>query len=203
MKGNVYSARLDDVGNFYGQLGTGMSEDTKDPKIRPHGELVEVAAELVAKTFMKTGDVPDPLIMKVEAMIPDPVVTSIVSDPKLMKLEPVPVKNKILDIAAGSNHSLLICRKGKLWGFGRNEFLQLGMTEKAWKLEENRVVAKPVEISLPVSKVDWKPRAAKIAAGQNHSVINIENLDEDGNLVSSQIWAFGNGLLGQVGHGKV
>ena len=46
---------------------------------------------------------------------------------------------KIVDISVGSSHTLALSSRGEVWGWGRNNFGQLGMEGTEW-LEEPRVI---------------------------------------------------------------
>ena len=46
---------------------------------------------------------------------------------------------KIVDISAGSSHTLALSNRGEVWGWGRNNFGQLGLEGSEW-LDEPRVI---------------------------------------------------------------
>ena len=46
---------------------------------------------------------------------------------------------KIVDISAGSSHTLALSNRGEVWGWGRNNFGQLGLEGTEW-LDEPRVI---------------------------------------------------------------
>lgn len=65
-----------------------------------------------------------------------------------------------IDISCGHNHLLIIKRDGSLWGFGNNDFYQLGMFENT----ETRLIV-----------LDNIKKWTKIAAGARHSLAIDEN----------------------------
>lgn len=99
---------------------------------------------------------------------------------------------RVLDVATGWNHSLIameeantgrsfvvsmgLSNSGKL-GFQTNDGLGIGMVELPKNL-----------------------RVHKVACGRDHSVIATSS--STSSTLPDQIWTFGNGILGQLGHGE-
>ncbi len=84
--------------------------------------------------------------------------------------------DNVVDIEAGSNHSLALKADGTVWSWGNNQQGQLGDSTTATD-----------SVPLKVHRIN---NVVDIAAGQNHSLA----LEEDGT-----VWAWGRNLDGQLG----
>jgi len=93
-------------------------------------------------------------------------------------------KIKIVDIAVGSYHNLLLDINGAVWSFGTNSDEQLGY--------HGEYFASPTKID-HFDNINDNPKFIKVAAGSTHSLL----LDNNGN-----VWVIGSNLQGQLGLGK-
>src|SRR5260370_26775901 len=85
-------------------------------------------------------------------------------------------------IAAGDGHTLVLSADGHIYGWGRDEFGQIGFGSKFGAWLTPRIIQK--------KDSDW----VRIAAGDNHSLA----IKADGTL-----WAWGRNDFGQLGLGHV
>lgn len=92
--------------------------------------------------------------------------------------------DKIVSAGAGEHHSVALSAQGRLFAFGRNDFGQLGIGHAA--LQGCRVSNTPHLIDVPI-------KFSMIAVGGNHSLA----VDE----TKHQVWSWGYGEMGQLGHG--
>jgi alpha-tubulin suppressor-like RCC1 family protein len=101
---------------------------------------------------------------------------------QLVAISTLPSGVRIVSVAAGLAHSLILDSNGKIWSTGYNHYGQLGLG----KPNSNQVSFDSVTIS------GLSPNATiiSIAAGKYHSLA----LDSDGKL-----WASGNNSAGQLG----
>lgn len=110
------------------------------------------------------------------------------------KNSPVRIKNTdnsdftgAIGIAAGYNHSVAITNDQGSWGWGRNDYGQLGDGTRVDKWNPG-----------PVKNNDGGPftNAIAIAAGERHSLL----IKDDG-FNDATVWSWGNGSNGKLGHG--
>jgi len=92
--------------------------------------------------------------------------------------------NRIVQIAAGDAHSLVLLDNGEIWSWGDNAFGQLGLGDIVSAIVPARVIQ---ENGYPLMNI------VSIVAGAFHSLA----LSNDG-----YIWAFGNNQDGQLGNGS-
>jgi len=92
--------------------------------------------------------------------------------------------NRIVQIAAGDAHSMVLLDNGEIWSWGDNAFGQLGLGDIVSTMVPARV---NLENGNPLMNI------VSIVAGAFHSLA----LSNDG-----YIWAFGNNLDGQLGNGS-
>ena len=85
----------------------------------------------------------------------------------------------IKDIDSGFSHSLFIKKDNSLWGFGSNEYGQLGVSQNV-----GGVIQEPIKIMDNVESV---------SAGRYHTLV--KRLD-------GSLWTFGNNYYGQLGHSE-
>ncbi|GFR49162.1 hypothetical protein Agub_g11183, partial [Astrephomene gubernaculifera] len=91
--------------------------------------------------------------------------------------------HRVVRLAAGANHSLLLSGSGAVLAAGQGSFGALGLGEGRL---ENRSTPVPVPLLLPLGIV-------QVAAGENHSAA----LAADGRVLT-----WGRGKYGQLGHGE-
>ncbi len=101
-------------------------------------------------------------------------------DQSTPQLIPMPMEARPCQISAGSDHSLILCDDGSVYGFGFNAFGQLG-------LGHNTNQSTPQFIPMPLVA-----RPCQISAGNSHSFI----LCDDGS-----VYGFGHNTSGQLGLG--
>jgi alpha-tubulin suppressor-like RCC1 family protein len=92
--------------------------------------------------------------------------------------------NRIIQIAAGDAHSMVLLDNGEIWSWGDNSFGQLGLGGIVSSMIPAQVLQ---ENGNPLTNI------VAIAAGDFHSLA----LSDDG-----YIWAFGNNQDGQLGNGS-
>ena len=75
----------------------------------------------------------------------------------LNKPAPVPAlaSVKIVDISAGACHTLALSDRGEVWGWGRNNFGQLGMEEAEWADEPRVIRELSDKFILQISAGSW------------------------------------------------
>ena len=93
---------------------------------------------------------------------------------------PIKIMDDVVQMAAGSNHTLAIKTDGSLWGWGYNNYGQIGNGESSWVDFQ----------TVPVKIMD---DVIQVAAGANHTLA----IKTDGSL-----WAWGYNLYGQLGNGE-
>lgn len=118
---------------------------------------------------------------------------------------------KVVQIASGDHHSLLLDKDGRVFVFGDNGFGQLGIEF------DPEFPYSDVPILLPLQKLYpgkiWSPVATSIAAGGTNSFFTVDATrilgpGEDKSLVqnlghiTADTWAFGRGITGALGNGK-
>jgi alpha-tubulin suppressor-like RCC1 family protein len=120
-------------------------------------------------------------------------------------------EHKIVQMASGDYHSLLLDKDGRVFVFGDNSFGQLGFEFDA---------ASPfssVPTLLPLRKLypgnGWFPRATAVAAGGSTSFLAVDvqrtavprnERPTSKNLspITTDTWSFGKGIFGILGNGK-
>jgi alpha-tubulin suppressor-like RCC1 family protein len=90
------------------------------------------------------------------------------------------------DVDAGFKYSLVLKKNGSLWGFGHNEFGQLGSSVTTRHSFGGNVWGSIVQVASLGNNI------AALSAGGFHSLV----LKTDGT-----VWAFGNNMYGQLGDG--
>ena len=88
---------------------------------------------------------------------------------------------KIKAISAGGNHSLVLDHAGKVHSFGENGYGQLGLNSTTNKMTPQLI-----------AEIIGGKTIIEISAGQHHSLV----LDDVGD-----VYSFGRGIYGQLGHG--
>ena len=97
---------------------------------------------------------------------------------------------KIVDIAAGLDHSVLIDENGKVWTAGSNRLGQLGRPENAGVFNSNTYMAPANPTFTQVTGDIANVKAVAACVGSAHTVV----LDENG-----EIWSVGqNGMAGRT-----
>ena len=94
----------------------------------------------------------------------------------------IPLPGRAKDIAAGGSHSLVALQNGDVYAFGYNRYGELGVNEppRANKFES------PMKVLVPGP-------AQAVATGNSFSLVLLENGD---------LYSFGQGDSGQLGHGN-
>lgn len=177
--------------NFYGQLGsaTGNGSDTANPTPAPlvlpgaSGPVSEIAAggdhslavtstgQLYAFGSNRFGQLGVPAGSGTELANPTPLRVSLSG-----------AAGPVVQIAAGSSHSLALTSTGQLYAFGSNEFGQLGSADNSGTSN----ATPPTQVVLPGATGP----VSQIAAGAFHSLA----------LTSTgQLYAFGRNSSGQLG----
>jgi alpha-tubulin suppressor-like RCC1 family protein len=177
--------------NFYGQLGstTGNGSDTANPTPAPlvlpgaSGPASEIAAgedhslavtstgQLYAFGSNRFGQLGNPAGSGTELANPTPLRVSLPG-----------AAGPVVQIAAGSSHSLALTSTGQLYAFGSNEFGQLGSADNSGTSNPTP----PTQVVLPGATGP----VIQIAAGAFHSLA----------LTSTgQLYAFGQNSSGQLG----
>jgi alpha-tubulin suppressor-like RCC1 family protein len=177
--------------NFYGQLGstTGDGSDTANPTPAPlvlpgaSGPISEIAAgedhslavtstgQLYAFGSNRFGQLGNPAGSGTELANATPLRVSLPG-----------AAGPVVQIAAGSSHSLALTSTGQLYAFGSNEFGQLGSAENSGTSNPTP----PTRVVLPSATGP----ISQIAAGAFHSLA----------LTSTgQLYAFGQNSSGQLG----
>jgi alpha-tubulin suppressor-like RCC1 family protein len=93
---------------------------------------------------------------------------------------------KVIQIAAGSFHSLLLTESGQVFSFGDSSYGQLGLGET-----RDRDPWTPTRIESDLLRDE---KVIQVVAGSFHSLLVTE---------SGQVFAFGNGTYGQLGNGNL
>jgi alpha-tubulin suppressor-like RCC1 family protein len=177
--------------NFYGQLGstTSNGSDTANPTPAPlvlpgaSGPVSEIAAgedhslavtstgQLYAFGSNRFGQLGNPAGSGTELANPTPLRVSLPG-----------AAGPVVQIAAGSSHSLALTSTGQLYAFGSNEFGQLGSADNSGTSNPTL----PTRVVLPGATGP----VSQIAAGAFHSLA----------LTSTgQLYAFGQNSSGQLG----
>jgi len=94
------------------------------------------------------------------------------------KLIPVSVMQNVVQVSVGSMHTMAITDDGSLWGWGRNNFGELG---------DGTTISR----TRPIKIMD---DVIQVSAGEYHSMA----IKSDGTL-----WGWGNNMFGQLGNGSV
>ena len=92
----------------------------------------------------------------------------------------IPLEQKVVFIGAGYNHMIYLDDEGRLWGWGRNRYGQLGLGKFG---PETRTVHEPRLIE----SIDC--RAVAVSCGKQHTLV----LDE-----RFRLWVFGSNKKGQL-----
>jgi alpha-tubulin suppressor-like RCC1 family protein len=177
--------------NEYGQLGTEVNSGTTMPNPTPapvtlpgaSGPVVQIAAgaahslaltatgQLYAFGENDLGQLGNEVNNKSPEPNPKPTIVAL------------PPGDKVTQIAAGSEFSLVLTSTGQLYGFGMNSGGQLGNATNAGIAEPNPT---PTLVAFPAGA----GAVAQIAGGKEHSLA----------LTSSgQLYAFGSNKYGQLG----
>jgi alpha-tubulin suppressor-like RCC1 family protein len=90
---------------------------------------------------------------------------------------------RVVQIAAGDCHSLLLTESGQVFTFGSGSEGQLGHGDKMNYLSPTKINSQTLE----------NQQIIQVAAGQMHTLL----LNAEGH-----VFTFGNGFFGQLGHGK-
>lgn len=122
---------------------------------------------------------------------------------------------KIAQVAAGDYHSLALDRQGRVFSWGDNQRGQLGIGETS---KETTFYENPTIVPIPKLYVgtSHQPKVTKIFAGGNTTFFTVDatriaNPSKDGDdprtraligRVSSDVWACGHGIWGQLGNGR-
>lgn len=109
-----------------------------------------------------------------------PRALEVVAKPSLVEF-PEPVR--VIAVAGGGMHSLVLDAEGRVWSWGDNTHGQLGIGSKA---ETHRS---------PATLLDWPPhrKVSSIAAGWAHSAFL---------TTTGELFTYGWGLYHQLGHGS-
>ncbi|MBE7045603.1 MAG: hypothetical protein E7397_08720 [Ruminococcaceae bacterium] len=89
---------------------------------------------------------------------------------------PIKIMEHVAQVSNGGTHTLIVTKDNELWGYGWNEFGQLGLSEEYYDTPQKLM-----------------RHVRQAAAGENHSII----LKTDGS-----VWTFGENSKGQLGHTK-
>ena len=164
--GKLYTAALNTSGNAYGQLGIGLVEEEyvegekKDSPIPK--TIIDWPREEPVAEEKETE-------MEAERQIHDPI-----------SFQEVEIPGKVIDVAAGYHHSLVLTDQKVVFVFGANSNLQLGLGNTA-------------DLAYPKPKALHNPKqVTKIAAAGNTSFFLSK---------TNQLYSAGNGLYGQLGIG--
>lgn len=130
------------------------------------------------------GDNSDGLLQLSSSEVTKPTKTSI----KLTRLDQIKnetIDLKVVSIAAGKNHTVLLDNEENIWVWGSNEYGQLG-------LGHNNDVETPTKLELKKGNVSVK--GLSIAVGDNHTVV-IDKIN--------QLWTFGSNSHYQLGYNEI
>lgn len=193
-KGRLFTAELNDAGNHWGQLGCGPTTLTRRP--RP-----AKSEEASSASFQERLDA------AVSGVSPRPLAQTVANEPPTVApLHPklhfhpvqVPVASgAIVDVVSGNYHTLFRTDDGRVFGFGSNEKLQLGLGPYD---PERILIAEPLEITTLWGPTRRKPRHSRVthmAAGAETSYFVVEDGDKD----KVHLLACGLGISGQLGCG--
>ena len=108
------------------------------------------------------------------------------------KLVAMLAKERVVSVAAGSNHSFVLSAEGALFSFGFGAYGQLGHGDTANQLRPKRVAALA------------KERVVSMAAGGLHSLaLTAKGAVFSFRTVEGTLFSFGRGDEGMLGHGDV
>ncbi|TMW64200.1 hypothetical protein Poli38472_012822 [Pythium oligandrum] len=93
----------------------------------------------------------------------------------------------VSQVACGGNHTLVLVADGQLFGFGDNQFGQVGVARG--EDEESKKIQTPVVIS----SIAAAGKLRQIVCGEAHSAAL---------TVSGEVYTWGRGQYGQLGHGE-
>lgn len=115
--------------------------------------------------------------------------------------------SKIVQIATGDFHSLLLDKDGQVFVFGDNSFGQLGIESDPASATIDAPTALPTKRMY--SSKNWSIRISSIAAGGLTSFLTVDAVSNDASAPSTKrgalsidTWAFGRGIHGALGTGK-
>ena len=108
--------------------------------------------------------------------------------------------HKIIQVAAGDYHSMVLDKDGKVFTFGDNLNGQLGFEYNP----EVNIVDKPTILSLSAVYPDksFRPKAIKIAAGGTNSYFMVDVEDTTKNRITADVLSCGTGIYGNLGNGR-
>lgn len=185
-QGSVLSTGLNERANVFGQLGVGPSVVTRragDYAQRPERPTMEKFMNVFLGDRTDDGDSSSSSPSRIETTleedsVPDATLYTMYT---LNRVQVPPAA----DVACGEHHSLVRTRDGRVFSFGSNEMLQLGLGP----YDRSRlIVAWPTEVPSLAGVTD-------IAAGGHTSYFVVEGPER------TQVLAAGAGLYGQLGGG--
>jgi alpha-tubulin suppressor-like RCC1 family protein len=105
----------------------------------------------------------------------------------------LPGKERVSQVAAGANHSVVLSESGKVYTFGSNDVGQCGVPSDAGSDDEDDnesgVVWSPKEVLIP----DGAGPVTQVSAGYAHTILTTQ---------SQRVFTFGQNDSGQLGIGK-
>jgi alpha-tubulin suppressor-like RCC1 family protein len=184
--GQLYAFGL----NFYGQLGTETNVGTAEPNPSPtsfslpgaSGPAVQAAVSygysLAATSTGQLYSFGENFYGQLG------VATTVGTSSNLPALVTLAgATGPVVEVAAGEAHGLAVTSTGQLYGFGENQYGQLGTTTNNNKSTPNPT---PTLINLPGAK----GAVTQVAAGSHHSLAVTS---------SGQLYAFGRNYYGELG----
>jgi alpha-tubulin suppressor-like RCC1 family protein len=177
--------------NGYGELGTETNAGSAAPNPTPTsvslpGASGPTAQAAVGKGYSLATTSTGQLYSFGENFygqlgVPTNVGTSTPNLPALVTL--AEATGPVVEVAAGEAHSLAVTSTGQLYGFGKNEFGQLGTTTNNKKSNANPT---PTLVHLPGEEGG----VTQVAVGPNHSLAVTS---------TGQLYAFGRNRYGELG----
>lgn len=201
-EGEVFSSGNNEVG----QCGVGKSPDLLRCDV---WAVTEKDTDIVVPTrqggFQQVAF--ESMIQSGSSMKPQSIRTSPEHVEGLQRIDPQHLHGKVMDVAAGAQHSVFVTDRGSVYTCGLGSSFQLGQTEllpNSTYLRRNRYSVQydpsipfrdtPTQVSLP----DFKGlplKALAAAAGDTHTVI-IGSIGP----MKSVLVTWGEGTQGQLGH---